>query len=116
MGGKSLPLDLGMGSRLFTKAQAIALSAIYDSCAAQGCDRPFAWSELHHRRPWSERGPTDLANAVPLCGHHHRRIHDTEYEHQWLADGTVRFRHRWPSRWKHRADPWARVGEIEQAA
>ena len=116
MGSRSVPLDLGMTSRLFTRAQAVALSAMYDSCAAQGCDRPFAWCELHHRRPWSERGPTDLANAVPLCGHHHRRIHDADYEHQWLPDGTVRFRHRWPSRWKNHTDPWAETGAIHHAA
>ena len=107
MSGKGVPLNLGMASRLFTKAQAVALSALHDSCAAQGCDRPFAWCELHHRRPWSEGGPTDLANAAPLCGYHHRRVHDTRYEHQWLPDGSVRFRHRWRSRWRDDADPWA---------
>ena len=113
MGGRSLPLDLGMASRLFNKAQAIALSARYDTCAALGCDRPFAWTELHHRRPWSEGGPTDLDNAVPLCGHHHRRVHDTSYDHQWLADGSVRFRHRWRSRWRDGADPWAGQDDID---
>jgi len=107
MGGRSLPLDLGRSSRLFTKNQWIALSAIHETCTAQGCTRPFAWTELHHKKPWSEGGPTDLDNAAPLCGHHHRRIHDDTYEHQWLPDGTVRFRHRWRSRWKHRTDPWA---------
>ena len=107
MGGSSLPLDLGTASRFFTKAQAIALSAIHETCAAEGCDRPFAWTELHHRRPWSEGGPTDLENAAPLCGYHHRRVHDTHYDHEWLPDGTVRFRHRWRSRWENGADPWA---------
>ena len=37
--------------------------------------RPYAWCELHHRRPWSRDGRTDLADMVPLCGHHHRRLH-----------------------------------------
>jgi hypothetical protein len=105
MGGSSVPLDLGRASRLFTKAQAVSLSAMHDTCAAEGCDRPFAWTELHHRVPWSQGGPTDLENAAPLCGYHHRRVHDTRYEHQWLPDGTVRFRHRWPSRWAN-GDPW----------
>jgi hypothetical protein len=107
MGGPSLPLNLGLGSRYFSRAQAVALSAKHETCAAEGCDRPFAWTELHHRQPWSQGGPTDLANAAPLCGHHHRRVHDTVYEHQWLADGSVRFRHRWRSRWPDGADPWA---------
>ncbi len=104
MKGRSLPLDLGSSTRLYSKAQRIALSAIYDSCAAVGCERPFAWCELHHRVPWSQGGPTDLTNAAPLCGYHHRRVHDTHYEHQWLSDGQVRFRHRWASRRKH--EPW----------
>lgn len=115
MGGRSLPLDLGRASRLFTKAQAIALSALHETCAAQGCDRPFAWCELHHRVPWAEGGPTDLDNAVPLCGYHHHRVHDVRYEHQWLADGSVRFRHRWRSRWENGTDPWAQA-DAEQAA
>jgi hypothetical protein len=113
MSGKGVPLNLGMASRVFTKAQAVALSAMYDSCAAHGCDRPFAWTELHHRKPWSERGPTDLDNAAPLCGYHHRRVHDARYEHEWLPDGSVRFRHRWRSRWKDGVDPWVGPGGIE---
>ena len=106
MGGRSLPLDLGASTRLFTKGQAIALSALHESCAAEGCERPFAWCELHHRQPWGHDGPTDLANAAPLCGWHHRRIHDAKYEHRWLEDGRVRFRHRWRSRWTNGQDPW----------
>src|SRR4051794_18651059 len=74
LGGTSQPLDLGTSTRLFTKAQAVALSARYDSCATQGCDRPFTWTELHHLIPWGHGGPTHLANALPLCGVHHPRI------------------------------------------
>ena len=98
LGGASVPLDLGRKNRLFSTGQAIALSARYDSCAAEGCDRPFAWSELHHLRPWGEGGATDLDNAVPLCGHHHRRIHDDHYLWERLPDGQIRFEHRWRSR------------------
>jgi hypothetical protein len=104
LGGDSVPLDLGTSSLLFTRAQAVALSATHQTCAASGCDRPFAWCELHHRVPWGSGGPTDLSNAAPLCGYHHRRVHDPQYEHEWLPHGTVQFRHRWPS---HRTkDPW----------
>src|SRR3954454_8820064 len=104
LNGRSVPVDLGTSQRLFTRAQAVALSATHHTCAAAGCDRPFAWCELHHRIPFGAGGPTDLANAAPLCGYHHRRVHDGHYHHQWLPDGTVEFRHRWPS---HRTkDPW----------
>ena len=105
LGGDSVPLDLGTSQRLFTKSQALALSAIHDECAAEGCERPFAWCELHHKEPWSHGGATDLANAAPLCGHHHRRIHDPMYEHHWLPDGSVRSRHRWRSR-QRTNDDW----------
>ena len=82
LGGKSLPLDLGRETRLFSEAQRTALAAQYDSCAAAGCDRPFAWSELHHQQPWQYGGRTDLAQAIPLCSFHHRLIHDTGYRHR----------------------------------
>jgi hypothetical protein len=93
-GTRSVPLDLGYEARLFSNSQARALSARYDSCAAEGCRRPFAWCDIHHRRPWSTGGPTDLANAVPLCGWHHRRAHDARFDLTHLASGEVRYRRR----------------------
>ena len=74
LGSDSVPLDLGRQSRLFTDNQRMALAGRYDSCAAEGCDRPFAWTETHHLRAWEHGGSTDLDNAVPLCGTHHRMI------------------------------------------
>lgn len=85
--GPSLPVDLGHASRLFTEAQRVALGTRHRTCAADGCERPFAWCELHHRIPWSHGGRTDLANALPLCGFHHRRIHDPGYRHHHGPDG-----------------------------
>ncbi len=102
--GKSVPLDLGTQQRLFSRAQVIALSAAYDTCAADGCDRPFAWTEIHHHTPWSHGGPTDLNNAVPLCAHHHRAIHDPSYEHHRQPDGTITYEHR-----RRRARPQTRA-------
>ena len=98
LSGATVPTDLGREQRLFSRYQALALSAYHDTCAAQGCERPFAWCELHHLCPWSHHGPTDLDNAVPLCGHHHRRIHDPMYHHHVHPDGSITFEHRWPSR------------------
>src|SRR5689334_7413454 len=72
LNGKGIPLDLGRSSRLFTESQRIALGLIHKTCAADGCDRPFAWCELHHLHEWALGGRTDLANAVPLCHFHHR--------------------------------------------
>ena len=75
LGGASQPLDLGRAKRFFSEAQRTALATKYDQCAVQGCDSPFAWTELHHEQPWSRGGATDLDHAVPLCGRDHRDIH-----------------------------------------
>ena len=96
--GASVPLDLGREQRIFTRGQARALSSRHEHCAAEGCDRPFAWCELHHLKSWSAGGRTDLANAVPLCAFHHRRVHDEHYSAARAPDGSFRFIHRWPSR------------------
>lgn len=92
--GRSEALDLGRTKRLFSEPQRIALGLRFKTCAADGCERPFAWCELHHRRPWSQQGRTDLADALPLCHFHHQRIHDTELVHATLPDGSVRFSRR----------------------
>lgn len=91
LGGASLPLDLGRSARLFSEAQRVAVGLKHQTCAADGCDRPFAWCELHHLTAWSRGGSTDLADAVPLCHFHHRRIHDHHYRHGRLPDGSFRF-------------------------
>lgn len=44
-----------------------------------GCDVPATWCDAHHEDPWSRGGRTDLKNALLVCGHHHRRLHDSRY-------------------------------------
>ena len=91
LSSSSLALDLGRETRLFTEPQRLAAGLRHDTCLAQGCQRPYAWAELHHRDPWADGGRTDLANAEPLCHYHHQRIHDPTYLHHRLPDGTIRF-------------------------
>lgn len=86
LGGSSLPLDLGRTTRFFTEAQRVALATTYDECAADGCDRPFSWCELHHQDPWARNGPTDLHLAVPVCSFHHHRAHDPRYHASITTD------------------------------
>jgi uncharacterized protein DUF222/HNH endonuclease len=94
LGGASVPLDLGRERRLHTGHQRRALAVVHDTCAVTGCDRPFAWCEIHHPRPWSAGGRTDVANAIPLCGWHHRRAHDDRWDLRRHADGDYRFHRR----------------------
>lgn len=91
LGGASRVLDLGRSSRLFNDTQRTAVATTHRHCAADGCDRPTAWCELHHRTAWAAGGRTDLADAVPLCHWHHRRIHDHRFRHSWRPDGSVGF-------------------------
>lgn len=94
LGGASVALDLGRESRLFSQAQRMAKGLEHQTCAADGCDRPYAWCELHHQKPWSHGGRTDHQNAVPLCHYHHQRIHDHTFWHRYLPDGTITFNRR----------------------
>ena len=94
LGTDSAPLDLGRETRLHTRAQRQALSLTHDTCAVTGCQRPFAWTEIHHPHPWAHGGRTDLANALPLCFFHHRRAHDTHFDLRHTPDGDWRFHRR----------------------
>jgi hypothetical protein len=94
LGGDSLPLDLGRARRLFTPAQRKALLVRDRTCRAEGCDIPGTWCEAHHLDPWRYDGPTDLANGILLCSHHHHRAHDTGYRTDRLPNGDLRFHRR----------------------
>ncbi len=90
--GASLPLDLGRTQRLFTKHQKTAIGLRDQGCIAPGCDRPPAWSEVHHPIPWSAGGPTDLDNAVMLCPRHHHQAHQQHWQFRRDHHGHVQTR------------------------
>jgi len=93
--GDSVPLDLGRARRLHSRTQRRAYALLHDTCAVAGCHRPFAWCEIHHhRRSWATGGATDLDNGLPLCGHHHRRAHDTRFDLRRRPDGEWTFHRR----------------------
>lgn len=94
LGGTSEVLDLGREQRLASKAQKRALMLAHQTCQAVGCDRPAAWTEVHHLDPWSHGGVSDLENLVLLCGRDHHRIHDSQMDHTRHSDGSIRFHRR----------------------
>jgi hypothetical protein len=65
-------LAFGDGRRLASRGQRLALAARDGGCSFPGCDRPAAWTEVHHIRPWAAGGGTDLDNLCLLCRYHHR--------------------------------------------
>lgn len=83
------PIDVGYTRRTATEAQRAALGALHDTCVWPGCETGFSECHVHHVRFWSDHGPTDLANLVPVCSHHHHLIHDDGYRLTIDADRTV---------------------------
>ena len=95
LNSQSVPLDLGRTRRLHSHHQRKALALVHDTCAIGTCERPFAWSEIHHLIPWSHHGDTDL-EAIPLCSWHHHRAHDPRWHltHHPLRGWELRSRRR----------------------
>lgn len=89
LGGKSQVLDLGRSQRLFSPAQRKALRIKHATCQVDDCDVPSTWCEAHHVDPWSHGGRTDLRDALLLCSHHHRRIHDQRFAHVRRGDTVI---------------------------
>jgi hypothetical protein len=59
------------------------LAALWDSprCCIDGCPRGAI--EIDHRQPFTQGGPTILANHDPYCGHHH----DLKTYQGWAVTG-----------------------------
>jgi hypothetical protein len=84
LNGDSIPLDVGRTRRLVKPAQRKALVARDRGCAYPGCTLAARWCDAHHVRHWIDGGPTDLANMVLLCRRHHRVLHHSAWEIQFL--------------------------------
>lgn len=69
-------LNLGRTTRLAGTAQRRALRALYATCAIPGCSVRFDRCKIHHVRWWRHGGRTDLENLLPVCVHHHAKVHD----------------------------------------
>ena len=72
-------LDVGRATRTWPLAvRRAAWLRAGSTCEVSGCDSPH--SDLHHRRWWSDGGPTALTNAVFLCGYHHHVVHHHPFD------------------------------------
>ncbi len=73
--------------RLFDRHQRLALATRDQGCVFPGCERPPAWTEAHHRIPWSQGGATDIDNGCLFCSFHHHLIHQGEWDLVLAPDG-----------------------------
>ncbi|WP_433652192.1 DUF222 domain-containing protein [Micromonospora zamorensis] len=91
LGGTGQVLDVGRQRRLITGPLRRALVLRDSGCAFPGCDRPPRWCDAHHIHHWADGGPTNLDNAVLLCGHHHRHIHQGDWAVRLAGDSRPEF-------------------------
>ncbi|MET8093843.1 DUF222 domain-containing protein [Micromonospora sp. NPDC005220] len=91
LGGAGQVLDAGRQRRLITGPLRRALVLRDGGCAFPGCDRPPRWCAAHHIRHWADGGPSSLDNAVLLCGHHHRHVHQADWTVRLGDDGHPEF-------------------------
>lgn len=89
VGADGVVLDAGRTIRHANRHQRRALRSMYRTCAFAGCDVPFDRCEMHHVHPWELGGPTDLANMLPLCSHHHHVVHEGGWHLHLAPDRTL---------------------------
>jgi Domain of unknown function (DUF222)/HNH endonuclease len=86
---RSAILDYGTAARTIPAPLFNALVVRDRHCRFPGCDRPAAWCEGHHVRPWQAGGPTQLPNLVLLCSRHHHVLHTPGWHAKLLPDNTI---------------------------
>jgi hypothetical protein len=84
-------LAYGRGRRLADRGQRLALAARDGGCCFPGCNRPAAWTEVHHVKDWINGGCTDIDQMCLLCRYHHREFAKRGWEIVML-DGTPHWR------------------------
>lgn len=77
MAGNAI-IDLGMKVRFATHDQFQALLMRDGGCRFPGCSIPAEWCEIDHLVPFTEGGPSDLANLALWCSYHHHFKHRSD--------------------------------------
>jgi hypothetical protein len=101
--GRSAILDYGRATRTIPVDLFNALVLRDQGCRWPGCDRPVAWCDGHHLKPWQHGGPTSLDNLVLCCRRHHHRLHETGWQAKLLPDATLEVTH--PDGTTHTSQP-----------
>jgi hypothetical protein len=99
---------LSVLDRVFTHWQRKAITARDGGCVIPGCRVRAAWCEVHHVTGHAHGGPTDVANGVLLCWHHHRTIETSGWEIR-MVDGVPQVR---PPAWIDHRRPWRSTNRV----
>lgn len=84
------PMDVGRRDRKLSVALRRAVMARDRSCRFPGCGST-RHLHAHHVQHWADGGPTDLANLVVTCSHHHRFVHEHRWQVEPVGDGRFSF-------------------------
>ncbi|MEX2294054.1 MAG: DUF222 domain-containing protein, partial [Acidimicrobiales bacterium] len=63
------------------------ISRDHHRCRWPGCGR--AIRHLHHMQHWTNGGPTDAANLMGVCWHHHHLLHEGDWNATGNADTQI---------------------------
>ena len=94
---RGVVVDMGRKSRLFTGTAREAAILARAVCTWLSCDTPSPDCEIDHALEWGRGGPTNQANAPPLCRPHNLfkqnhnftiTLEDDGQFHVWRPDGT----------------------------
>ena len=94
---RGVVVDIGRKSRLFTGTAREAAILARAMCTWLSCERPSHDCEIDHALEWGRGGPTNQANAPPLCKPHNLfkqnhqfriTLEDDGAFHIWRPDGT----------------------------
>ncbi len=85
----SVVVDMGRTSRLFTGNSRSAAQMLVIRCTHPGCDVPATFCDVDHRKEWGDGGPTDQANAMPLCGPDDRWKHANDIRSRRATNGRI---------------------------
>ena len=77
--GDGVPLSVGRRTRTVPVGIRRALKARDRTCRYPGCTHG-RWLYAHHIVHWADGGETSLENLVLLCTHHHKLLHDGEFQ------------------------------------
>ena len=80
-------IDVGRTQRLHSTRQRAALTAQWNGCAWDECDKPAQFVEAHHIDAFNGTNTT-LANGITLCRFHHMQLHANGWTIHARSNGT----------------------------
>ena len=112
-----MPVSVGRAQRTVPDRTRRLVEHRDGACRVPGCERTRGL-QVHHIVHWEDQGPTDTANLLCLCRHHHRLHHNGILGitgNADLPDGVV-FTDRWKRRLNGSGKPILPNAPPDQAA